>query len=225
VRVNIGCGATPTDGWSNLDNSFTVRVARWPWLVRSLAAARILNRQSLDFAGVANGNKIRFANASLRIPYADNSVEVVYSSHMIEHLDRDEAKAFLLEVRRILQPGGVIRLAAPDLARFVQNYLVSGDADGFVQGTNMGQARPRGVFPRLKSALTGPRHHLWMYDGPSLAKLLHDAGFTEVSVMPEGKTHIPAPGSLDLAERAEESVYVEAIQLPVSPAAHEGVAR
>ena len=24
MRLNIGCGATPTDGWANMDNSFTI---------------------------------------------------------------------------------------------------------------------------------------------------------------------------------------------------------
>ena len=216
MRVNIGCGATPTDGWANMDNSFAIRVARWPLLVRALSGARILNRQSCEFAKIAHKNNIRFANASRRIPYDCNSVEVVYSSHMIEHLDRREARAFLLEVRRVLRPGGVVRLAAPDLARLARSYLATGNSDEFVYGTHMGQEAPRGIFPRLKTALTGPRHHLWMYDGRSLAKLLSDAGFADVSVMPPGRTNIVDPGSLDLAERSEESVYVEAICPPVA---------
>jgi predicted SAM-dependent methyltransferase len=38
---------------------------------------------------------------------------------MIEHLDRREARSFLAEARRVLRPGGVLRLAAPDLSRLV----------------------------------------------------------------------------------------------------------
>jgi SAM-dependent methyltransferase len=212
VRVNIGCGATPTDGWTNLDNSFTVRVARWPMLVRVLSKLGIIDGQSREFAQVANRENIRFANASLHIPYADNSVEVVYSSHMVEHLDRQEARAFLLEVRRILQPGGIIRLAVPDLALLVKEYLETGDADQLIDRTHMSQGRARGPFPRLKAALIGPRRHLWMYDGRSLSMLLSNAGFIDASIMPAGTTSIEKPGHLDLAERARESVYVEAIR-------------
>jgi predicted SAM-dependent methyltransferase len=214
VRVNVGCGATPTDGWVNLDNSFTVRVAQWPLLAQILLGTRILRGSSREFVKVANEKQIRFANASLRIPYADNSAEVVYSSHMIEHLDRREAQAFLLEVRRILRPAGIVRLAVPDLSRLVEDYLATGDADEFVTRTYMGQERPSGTFSRLKMAAIGPRNHLWMYDGHSLARRLRDAGFADVSIMPPGITNIADPGNLDLAERADESVYIEAVQPP-----------
>jgi predicted SAM-dependent methyltransferase len=66
---------------------------------------------------VARARNVRFANATGRIPCADDSAAAVYGSYMIEHLDRAEARAFLGEVRRILRPGGVLRIAAPDLAR------------------------------------------------------------------------------------------------------------
>jgi len=131
---------------------------------------------------------------------------------MIEHLDRREAQAFLLEVQRILRPGGIVRIAAPDLARFAEDYSTTGDADEFIASTHMGLARPVGMLSRAKWALIGPRHHLWMYDGLSLSKLVSDAGFVDVMIMPAGKTNISDPGSLDLEERANESVYVEAAQ-------------
>jgi predicted SAM-dependent methyltransferase len=163
-------------------------------------------------ARAADAKNIQFANATARIPCASNSVSAVYSSHMIEHLDRGEARAFLTEVRRILRPGGVVRIAAPDIARQVQHYLATGDADNFIASTRMGLNRPVGIMAWMKWVLVGPRHHLWMYDGDSLAKLLYEAGFTNVVVMPPGKTTIADPGDLDLEERASESVYAEAIQ-------------
>lgn len=210
VRVNVGCGASPTPGWLNFDNSLAVRAANWPLAIQLLRQARVLNEYSWEFVQVAKRKNVRFANATTRIPCPDNSADVVYSSHMIEHLDRREAQAFLLEVRRILQPGGIVRVAAPDLARFAEDYSTTGDADGFIAKTHMGLARPVGVLSRIKWGLIGPRHHLWMYDGPSLSKLISDAGFVDVMIMPAGKTNITDPGSLDLEERADESVYVEA---------------
>jgi SAM-dependent methyltransferase len=211
VRVNVGCGATPTEGWTNFDNSLTVRLARWSPIVRRVTGRRSLAGPSWEFAKVAAEKNIRFANATRRIPCADDSAEIVYSSHMIEHLDRKEAQAFLLEAKRILRPGGVLRLAVPDISRLVNSYLATGDADSFIAGTNMSLARCTNVLSRVRLALIGPRHHLWMYDGRSLSKLLCDAGFTAVSIMPPGRTNIADPGDLDLEERAEESVYVEGV--------------
>jgi hypothetical protein len=54
----------------------------------------------------------------------------------------------------------------------------------------------------MKWVLIGPRHHLWMYDGSSLAKLLHEAGFADVVIMPPGETNIADPGDLDPCTRA-----------------------
>jgi predicted SAM-dependent methyltransferase len=172
----------------------------------------MVDRQSCDFVRIARDRGVRFADATARIPYADGAVDAIYSSHMIEHLDRQEARAFLAEARRVLRPGGTLRLAAPDLALLVKGYLATGDADDFVVGTYLWQQRPSGLVPRMRAALTGPRHHLWMYDSGSLSRLLRETGFVDVITMAPGQTQIMDPGSLDLAERAEESIYVEAIR-------------
>jgi len=212
IRVNVGCGASPTQGWANFDNSFSIRAARWPLVVPVLARLGILGWQSAGLGRVADARNIQFGNATARIPCASSSVSAVYSSHMIEHLDCGEARAFLAEVRRILRSGGVVRISVPDIARLVQDYLVTGDADGFIAATHMGLNRPTGLMAWMKWILVGPRHHLWMYDGDSLAKLLREAGFADVAIMPPGKTNIEDPGDLDLEERASESVYVEAVR-------------
>jgi len=212
IRVNVGCGASPTHGWVNFDNSFSIRAARWPLVVPALVRLRVIGRQSARFARVAQARNIQFANATTRIPCISSSVSAVYSSHMVEHLDRGEARTFLAEVQRILQPGGVVRVAVPDIARMVQDYLGTGDADRFIAATHMSLNRPADIMAWTKWVLAGPRHHLWMYDGDSLAKLLREAGFTDVAIMPPGKTNIADPGDLDLKERASESVYVEAVK-------------
>jgi predicted SAM-dependent methyltransferase len=121
-------------------------------------------------------------------------------------------RAFLAEVMRVLRPGGAVRLAAPDLSRLIQDYVTTGDADEFVASTHMGLTRPVGVGARAKWVLVGPRHHLWMYDGDSLLRLLHEAGFKDSAVMSTGSTRIAGPGHLDLRERAAESVCVAAVR-------------
>ena len=170
-----------------------------------------LGTQSAELARKAQHGGVRFANAT-RIPCAARSAAAVYSSHMIEHLDRAEARAFLAEVKRVLRPGGVVRIAAPDLSRLVSGYVETGDADGFVHGIHMGLDRPAGWRGWAKWTMVGPRHHLWMYDGESLTRLLREAGFADAAIMPSGTTRIAAPGHLDLRERETESVYVEAVR-------------
>jgi hypothetical protein len=212
IRVNVGCGLSPTPEWLNFDNSFSVRVARWPVAPTLLARIGFLAGKSAELVEMAQRGNIRFANAADRIPCAAGSVAAVYSSHMIEHLDHGEARAFLAEVRRVLSPGGVVRIGAPDLSLLIRRYGLTGDADEFVTGIHMGLNRPAGLRGWARWAIVGPRHHLWMYDGASLARLLLAAGFKDAAIMPPGSTMIAEPGRLDLSERALESVYVEAVR-------------
>ncbi len=138
---------------------------------------------------------IRFANATTRIPYATGTVAALYSSHMIEHLDRREARSFLAEARRVLRPGGVLRLAALDLSRLIDQYLNSGDADAFLARTCLGLDRPAGLGSGPDGCSIGPRHHRW--NGPTARHSLAccGTGFVDVAVEPPGVTRIVDPGA------------------------------
>jgi len=63
---------------------------------------------------------------------------------------------------------------------------------------------------KISLFFSGYRHHQWMYDEKSLSKLLKKIGFKEVFTCKAGQTNIENPGSLNLLERVEESVYLEA---------------
>lgn len=57
------------------------------------------------------------------LPFADNTFDVVYHSHVLEHFSRTEGKIFLSECFRICKPGGIIRIVVPDLENIVRSYL------------------------------------------------------------------------------------------------------
>ena len=210
ARLNVGCGMTPTAGWVNFDNSPSVKVARSVLGPLALALADAGQKKFIRFA---RDHDVRWALAQ-NLPMPDSSAQVIYTSHMVEHLDAAEAKEVLREFRRVLHPGGVLRVSVPDIRVLVDEYLQTGDADRFIGRTSMVHAKPRGLLAKLKFALlTGFRRHNWMYDGASLSKLLSDNGFADPIVQPPGQTRIPDPGPLDLHERAASSVYVEAIRV------------
>ena len=210
LRINVGCGTTPIEGWLNFDNSWSVRLASLPIPLSLLRGSN--GNASVKFMKVAREQGIRWADATKRIPLADDSVEVVYSSHMIEHLDRRQANAFLAEAKRVLAPNGIIRIAIPDIGKFAAEYLRTEDADKFVGDTLLASDDADTLRDRLKLLLVGARNHRWMYDGPSMGRLLSRAGFHNAVVLPPGQTLIKEPGPLDLWERHEESAYVEALK-------------
>src|SRR5438309_2155706 len=132
-RVNIGCGSTPTLGWLNFDNSLTVKLAALPLPYRLLA--RNGRARSLQFISVAREHGIKWADGAKNIPLGNASVEVLYTSHTLEHLDKQEAILFLREAERVLIPGGIIRVVVPDLRLLINEYIQTGDADDFVAKT------------------------------------------------------------------------------------------
>lgn len=150
LRMNVGCGCTPTHGWLNFDNSFSVHLAKHPLLSTVLFRLRLIPSASYDFIRLARQTGIRWADASRRIPVPDNSAEVIYSSHMLEHLDRTEARQFLREAYRVLCPGGILRLVVPDLRQMVEDYLRHGDADAFIQATYLTRDKPKSWLEKIR---------------------------------------------------------------------------
>jgi predicted SAM-dependent methyltransferase len=210
TRINVGCGQTPTKGWMNFDNSLSLRLSKLPFLPEILLRVGLLGKNQYQFISFARANSIEYGDVTTGLPLPDRSVDVLYTSHMLEHLDQEEAVNFLREARRILRSGGVIRIAVPDISKQVQKYIKSNDADAFISATHLTQPRPRTMMERLRILLVGTRHHQWMYDGKSLSRLLLKQGFSDPIVMKAGESGIENPQDLDLSERASESVYVEA---------------
>lgn len=210
IRVNLGCGQTPTKGWRNFDNSLSLRLAKYRFATKVLGRLRFLNDAQLQFIEYARDNEIEYGDVTKRLPLSDNSVDVLYTSHMLEHLDRREAEQFCVESFRVLRPGGIIRIAVPDIKRLAAEYLETGDADAFVGRTLLSVPRASKISEKVRLVMIGNRHHQWMYDGVSLSALLRTHGFEGAFIVPAGSTNIANHHPLDLHERADESVYVEA---------------
>lgn len=57
------------------------------------------------------------------LPFRDSSFQVVYHSHVLEHLEPLEAAQLLEECHRVLAPGGILRMVVPDLESKARLYL------------------------------------------------------------------------------------------------------
>lgn len=57
------------------------------------------------------------------LPFPSNSIDVCYSSHVLEHLKKAETAFFLEEQRRVLKSAGIVRVVVPDLEAICINYL------------------------------------------------------------------------------------------------------
>jgi predicted SAM-dependent methyltransferase len=145
------------------------------------------------------------------LPLAPSSCDVVYSSHVLEHLSLSGLRVALQNVLSILKPGGTFRLVVPDLESAVKKYLASEEEDRaikFLVGTSLGkQARGRTMIARLRE-LIGNSGHLWMWDYRGLAAELKKAGFVEIRSSVFGDSHDPLIDSVEDEGRWNEAVGI-----------------
>lgn len=57
------------------------------------------------------------------LPFPSGTAAVCYSSHLLEHLDKNSARQLLGECMRVLNKSGVVRIAVPDLEGITREYL------------------------------------------------------------------------------------------------------
>lgn len=76
---------------------------------------------NIDFAPASD--LVKKVNVLEGLPFDNDSFDVVYSSHFLEHLSPEQAKFFLRECYRVLKPGGIIRIVVPDLENICREYL------------------------------------------------------------------------------------------------------
>lgn len=102
---------------------------------------------------------------------ADESVNLIYACHVLEYFDRSEVAGVLAEWRRVLKPGGKLRVAVPDFESLAAVYRDTGNLD-LVHGPIFG----RWQIPGTETTI---QHHT-VYDFASLEEVLIQAGFSNV---------------------------------------------
>ena len=202
--LNLACGCRTHWAWNNVDFSPYARLRRWPRLARVLRRSGFISDERYDRLQKVDPGIVEW-NLRRGIPFADDTFDVVYHSHFLEHLERASTLEFLTECHRVLRPGGMLRVVVPDLHILVSSYLESYENleggnqveaslhlrsihelfDQMVRTEITGALEQRGWRGRVErlirgNAATAGELHLWVYDRYSLAWLLERAGFKEI---------------------------------------------
>lgn len=222
IKLNVGCGLNVHRGYENLDNSHSLLIQNNPILRVMTKIVEFVSRHRLY---TRFPKCVRRWDVTRGLPYDDETVEVIYSSHTLEHLSRQQAEAFLGESYRVLLRGGRLRLALPDLELKARQYLEDLDrlyagetdllpADEFMRSTLLGVESEWSLLKPASTyrAIFARGRHYWMWDTPSLIKILRKIGFSRVYKLGFGESHIPEIRLLDLESRKNESFYVEALK-------------
>lgn len=174
--VQYGCGQTAPDDWLNFDASPRL------WLERAPLIGPILH-------GLGKSNfpsNICVGDIVSGLPVPDGSVAGLYSSHVLEHIERSQVELALQNSLKLLRPGGIFRLIVPDLESLAARLLldiknrVPFAADRFMRDCYLGEEfRPRGIGGWARAVL-GNSQHRWMYDRAQLTRMLDDNGFVGI---------------------------------------------
>jgi predicted SAM-dependent methyltransferase len=142
------------------------------------------------------------------LPFPSESCAAIFGEHVIEHLAREDAEQLVRECHRALQSGGVLRLSTPDAGRFLRSYS---DDGSFLRHPRFVQEAET-LMDRVNMMMREYGQHLWVYDAESLILLLRKAGFSTATEQQFEVSAHPRMRGIDSAERAFESLYVEAIK-------------
>lgn len=210
LRLNLGCGLHAPEGWVNIDRSPSMILDRIPGVKRlALRVGAILPEQAVQWP-----QNVVVMNVRKGLPYKDGSVDVVYSSHMLEHLYFEEAEGLLLEICRVLRPSGILRLALPDGDRWIRDVYENRPP---LEHASVGReynyrlnafptSRP-GMKARLRT-LAGAAPHYWQPTRGLVEEMLKGAGFPRVEERGYGEGLCP---DLQSVEHRAESMFIEAV--------------
>lgn len=131
------------------------------------------------------------------LPFHDNSLDAVYSHHMIEHLPN--IAFHLAQVFRCLKPGAVYRVGGPNGDSAISKFLEN-DGNWFGDFPD----RRTSIGGRLENFIFCRQEHLTILTRSFLEELLKDAGFTNIrQCQPTKETHFPVLFSDCLAKESE----------------------
>ncbi|MFX0138509.1 MAG: hypothetical protein ACFFDN_33005 [Candidatus Hodarchaeota archaeon] len=195
LNVNIG----GTKNWNKIDPKI-----RRQWRI-------------MDIAGTPD--YVYDLNSRKPFCFVTNEVDNYYTSHTLEHIDKNNIIFILSEIRRTLKSGGLIRIVVPDIKKAILHYLkgdieslskgVKGHAQDFYPNTLLGKLLPyfySTTKGRNESKRTG---HLTVFDIDTLTWYLAQANFNRIQLKNYNQNSKVFKG-LDLQRYKNFSIYVEA---------------
>jgi SAM-dependent methyltransferase len=198
LKLHLGAFDQVVDGWINTDVTPHLVLARIPG---AGALLHHLGRLSDERYGAYRDGRfarLRYLDLTRRFPFADGVFCAIYSSHTFEHLHLDALERALVECHRVLAPGGVLRLAVPNLDNIVEHYDRT-RPDEFVYG----------IFQGASASDNRHARHWWHYNAVSMGARLRAAGFAQVAECDYRQGVCP---DLEQIEYRRWSLFMEAVK-------------
>ena len=118
---------------------------------------------------------------NLLSPLKDGSIDIIYSSHFLEHILPEECYRLIKDCHRVLKVGGMMRIALPDCEKTLKRFFAEEpiatfayDHEEYLNVIRHAGGNPEGLH--LKSNMG----HFFFWDRYTFSWLLIMAGFTDI---------------------------------------------
>jgi SAM-dependent methyltransferase len=139
------------------------------------------------------------------LPLPDGSIDYVTSIHALPEVPLGDLVGVLRELRRVLRPGGVLRLALPDLDRTIRAYQTA-DASFFLVPDEDAQS----LGAKFVTHLLWYGYTRTLFTADFIEEQLAKAGFAHIRPCAFRETASPFPEIVERDNRERESLFVEA---------------
>jgi predicted SAM-dependent methyltransferase len=146
------------------------------------------------------------ADLGKSLPFRSGSADFIHSEDFLEHLDEEEGLQFLREAYRVLKPGGVMRVATPDLRELVEAVYLRREAQHLRWCGEYLEAEGPCAALNMHMRMSGA--HRFVYDEEHLTRILREIGF-DVRRVSYNRSRHPELRFLELRDFGL-SLYLEA---------------
>lgn len=189
MKLNIGCGSVQPEGWVNADRD------------TDLFDPDPINAKTTPEPQPG----LWFADLCSRLPWPDETFDIIVANHVLSDLDYHELPGALAELHRVLEVDGVLRILVPSLDAAINHR---NDPSWFPMDFDvLGEARLCAFitwFGTVKSVFTPAYLH----------DLLDTAGFAGIRMPRSGHSEL-RPGSSTIAsldDREDQALIVEVLK-------------
>jgi SAM-dependent methyltransferase len=147
------------------------------------------------------------ADLRIGLPLPTDSLDCIAAIHVLQDLAYGELAPALRELRRVLKPGGVLRLGLPDLDRALRAYLARDAAYFYVPDCDA-----LSVGAKLVTQIVWYGSVRTPFNAEFAEEWLEAAGFRQIRRCEYRQTASPYPELASLDNRERESLFVEAVK-------------
>jgi predicted SAM-dependent methyltransferase len=137
------------------------------------------------------------------LPFPDNSVEKIYSSHVLEHFYFSDLVRLLSECRRVLKPAGVFSASVPNARIYIEAYARPESFDPAIYCRHAPAYNYNSKIDYLNYMAYMDGHHRYMFDEENIIAILGKAGFRNARLR-------DFDSEIDTQQRDFQSIYVQA---------------